>query len=202
LSGYPIVLDAHQLRALVVGGGSVAARKLSALLDAGAHVRVVAPQLSPKANALVVAHGVEWIKSEYLREVIRDANIVFAATSSAAVNAAIASDAKELGRFVNVASHSAMGDFVTPAVHRSGDTLIAVFAGGVPAAAARIRDHVGAILDPHVSAAIERLARMRSDKLARGEAAQWREASRELVAEDFLASVGNGEFERRVQRWL
>jgi hypothetical protein len=43
---------------------------------------------------------------------------------------------------------------------------------------------------------------MRSDKLARGEAAQWREASRELVAEDFLASVGNGEFERRVQRWL
>jgi siroheme synthase-like protein len=201
LSGYPIILDGHKLRALVVGGGPVAARRLAALLDAGAEVRVVAPELSPQAQAVVVAHGVEWTRAEYASEMLGDVNIIFAATSSAAVNAMVASDAGRVGCLVNVASGAAEGNFFTPAVHKLGSAVIAVFAGGVPAAAARIRDHIAGLLDPRLADALGRLARMRKEELGGNEPGRWLDASRELLAEDFVASVGNGEFERRLQRW-
>ena len=51
MSAYPIMLDGARIYALVVGGGAVATRKVRALLDSGAHVHVVAPDVSADIEA-------------------------------------------------------------------------------------------------------------------------------------------------------
>ncbi len=201
MSGYAIVLHGEGIRALVVGGGSVAARKAAALVDAGATVRVVAPEISQEMMVIVNAGEAHWTQSVYEQDLVGDSNLVFAATDSADVNAIVALDARELGLMVNMASDAEDGDFSTPATHRDGPVLVAVYAGGVPAAAMQIRDAVARLVGSRVSVAVQRLARLRSARLTSGDAASWREASRELVGEDFLDSIANGEFDRRFERW-
>jgi precorrin-2 dehydrogenase/sirohydrochlorin ferrochelatase len=201
VSGYPVVLDGDAVRALVVGGGRVGARKIAALLEAGAKVHVLSPTLSGAAETLRDDDGFEWTQAEYSADHIGDANLIFAATDSPALNLAIALDARRMGRLVNVASSGSEGDFATPSVHRDGPLLIAVSAGGVPAAAARIRDFISASLGTGLGDAIVNLLSLRRARIDTGDTAGWKAASQELIGEDFIESVSNGEFDRRAGRW-
>lgn len=97
MSAYPIVLDGRAIRAVVVGGGEVAARKVFALLGAGAQVHVIAPKITAELEAandhasLRVTHGV------YEAGQLADATLVFAATDDHATNARVAEDARRAG---------------------------------------------------------------------------------------------------------
>ena len=199
--GYPVVMDGSRIRALVVGAGTVATRKIGALLDAGAAVHVVAPDADAEIRARAGRNELQWTQSTYDSSHIAESNLVFAATNSREVNDRVAGDARARSIPVNVASDAEAGDFYTPAMHRDGSLLVAVFASGVPAAAARVRDFVARQLDSRLGQAIARLAHMRKTQFERGDAQQWRDSSRELIGEDFVASVTNGDFERRVERW-
>jgi siroheme synthase-like protein len=204
VSGYPIVLEGKKLHALVVGGGDVALRKIRALLDAGARVRVVAPRVAPEVQALGRSHGsLEIITGEYAPSLIGGSLIVIAATDDPVVNATISDDARRAGRLVNVVDAPERGNFVTPAVHRAGDLVIAVVAGGIPAAAARIRDALAARFDGRYAAAIEVLRSLREGALSREppDRERWRAASAEVVSDRFCESVENGEIASRVDAW-
>jgi siroheme synthase-like protein len=206
VSAYPIVLEGSRLTALVVGGGSVALRKVRALRASGAAVRVVArdvgadlTELGRSDSSVTIALG------DYTRDALRGAQLVIAATDDAATNAAVARDARAVGILVNVVDAPDQGDFVTPAVHRAGDITISVVAGGVPSAAARIRDELGRRFDDRYATAVSllqtvraRLLRGRDDEGDRG---RWAEANAELTGDDFCAAVERGEFTDRVSRW-
>jgi precorrin-2 dehydrogenase / sirohydrochlorin ferrochelatase len=201
VSGYPIILEGTRIKALIVGGGPVAARKARALIESGASVRVASPQLSPEMQSLVESGSVVWTRADYNESMIGDASLVFAATDSEDVNSKVASDSRSRGVPVNIASDASHGDFCTPATHRDGPVLVAVFAGGVPAVARRIRDVVRQSTGIGLSSAVSRLIHLRSELLAQGADQRWQDASRELIGEDFLDSIDNGEFERRLRRW-
>jgi precorrin-2 dehydrogenase/sirohydrochlorin ferrochelatase len=197
-----VLLDGVRITALVVGGGAVAARKALALLEAGASVRVVAPTIAGTLGELAERFpGLTLVRREYAADDVGVATLVVAATGVRAVNAAVARDALALGRLVNVADAPDEGNFVTAATHRAGALVVAVSAGGVPTAAARVRDAIARRFDDRYAAALESLAALRRRTLREGGSAAWRRAADALVGEDFCAAVESGTFDQRVASW-
>jgi siroheme synthase-like protein len=202
VSGYPIVLDGDAITALVVGGGRVAERKVRALLASGARVRVVAQRVTDSLRELArAAPHCTIVERGYERSDIAAVTLVFAATDQHEVNARIAKDARQAGVFVNVADDGSLGDFVTPALHESGQLLIAVTAGGVPGAAARIRDAVAERFDERYADALARLTELRSKLLASGDRDGWRNAAATLLDDEFCARVESGALGEELAAW-
>ena len=201
--GYPLVLDGASIEALIVGGGAVAARKAEALLAAGARVRLVAPHLDDACGSLLAGHRERMSASlrEYRPDDIGEALLVIAATDDAEVNAAVARDARERNRLANVADAGASGNCITPAAHHVGPLTIAVSAGGVPGAAARIRDAIAERFDSRYADALEQLGTLRDRMLQERGRQAWRDAAAALIGSDFCDSVERGTFRERVAQW-
>jgi precorrin-2 dehydrogenase/sirohydrochlorin ferrochelatase len=139
--GYiPIFLDVTGRQCVVVGGGEVAARKVESILQAGAHVTVVSPTLSPPMNAIVAREQVTHIARNYQRGDIRGCVLVYAATDDPKVHRELAAEARALGIPVNVVDVPELCTFIAPAVVKRGALQIAISTGGAsPAFAARLR---------------------------------------------------------------
>jgi siroheme synthase-like protein len=200
VSDFPIALHGDRISAVVVGGGSVGTRKALALAAAGAQVRVIAPNVSTELSDAERGGSVMVERQEYTADRIASAQLVIAATDSREVNARVAVDAHSLGKLVNISDFPDEGNFHTMALHRSGDVTIAVSAGGVPGAAARIRDAIAQRFDGRYERAISALRGLRSRLIAGGDE-RWRDAAPQLLAEDFCTSVEDGSFPDRVESW-
>ena len=200
MSAYPIALNGQRLRALVVGGGVVGTRKALALLEAGADVRVVAPEVSAELARVEAQNRLAVLRAPYGPDVLGDATLVIAATSSRDVNSTVAADARERGKLVNVADAPEDGDFHSMAVHRSGDLTIAVSTGGVPGAAARIRDSLATRFDARYEQALSALHRMRT-RLRAADTEAWNRAASDLVGKDFCDVVETGTLPEKVAAW-
>src|SRR5262245_20360512 len=146
MTGYPLLLDLAGRRVVVVGGGRVALRRVRGLLEAGALVHVVAPDVLPELAAIEVAVH----RRRYSEGDLDGAWLVQACTDNPAVNAAIAAEAERrpvLCVRADAGSPQPAGSASTPAVVRSGEVTVAVNAGGDPRRAAAIRDTVAVLLD-------------------------------------------------------
>ena len=201
MSGIPILLEGAAVRALVVGGGAVAVRKAIALLDAGADVRVVAPSIARPLHDRVSSGRLELVARAYESSDIADAQLVVAATDDRTVNAVVALDARTAGRLVNVADAPGDGSFSTMATHRLGALIIGVSAGGVPSAAARIRDALALRFDARYASALSELAALRRRMLDADDGESWRRRADMLIDERFCDAVESGELATRVSAW-
>ncbi len=202
MSAYPLVLEGSSISALVVGGGAVATRKVKALLDSGARVHVVAPNIDEELDRLAQGDELATITREpYDARHLGAATFVIAATNDAVLNATIARDARALHKLVNVVDAPELGNCVTPAVYRSGEIVVAVSTGRVPNAAARIRDAITAPLDDRYAEAVRDLAALRRALLASGKRAEWSDAARSLIGDDFCAQVEAGALRDRIGEW-
>lgn len=201
MSGVPILVDGAGLRVLIVGAGTVAARKCAAFLHAGAGVRIVAPHATAELVELATSGQLQWLARAYEPADLGDAQLVVAATADRSVNAKVAADARAVHRLVNVADEPDDGTFTMMAVHRRGPLVVAVSAGGVPGAAARIRNAIAERFDGRYARALERLAGMRRSALDRGDGDRWRTMARNVVDGEFCQSVEDGTFDERVSSW-
>lgn len=206
MSVYPIALDGARVDAVIVGGGSVAERKAKALLEAGARVRIIAAAPSAGVEALAGPRCTVAARAFALADLAPNATpgrtaVVVAATDRADVNARVADAARSLGILVNVVDDPGVGTFITPATHRAGDLVIAVTAGGVPGAAARVRDAIASRFNGRYGAAVEVLATLRRRLIDSGARDDWRRASRSLVGETFCESVETGAFAQELAAW-
>ena len=202
MSGYPLVLEGTTLSAVVVGGGRVATRKVESLVAAGANVHVVAPVITPVLEQIAKRHPELRVTRAYFTpDHIGDALFVVVATDDPEANALIAAQARAQNRLVNVASAPDQGNCTTPAVHRTGDLLVAVSTGHVPTVAVRIRDRVARMIDARYAAAVRDLGTLRSALLNRGARDRWAEATTVLVGDDFCDRVESGEFDTRFAEW-
>jgi siroheme synthase-like protein len=200
VSDFPIALHGERISAVVFGGGAVGTRKALALADAGASVVVVSPTVTPEIEEAERLRRITVVRESYKREQLERATLVIAATDSREVNAQIAVDANARGKLVNITDYPDEGNFHTMAVHRSGDITIAVSSGGVPGAAARIRDAIAERFDARYEQAVSVLRGLRSDSIKRGDDT-WRTASNNLLGEDFCESVENGSFKEKMDSW-
>lgn len=140
---YPIMLRLEGETCLVIGGGPVAERRTRGLLDAGAAVRVVAPDVTGGLARLAEEGYITWISREYREEDLDGVRICFAAADRE-TNRRAAGEAKRRGILVNAADDREAGEFAVPSVVRRGRLLMAVTASGAsPALAARIARDLG-----------------------------------------------------------
>jgi precorrin-2 dehydrogenase / sirohydrochlorin ferrochelatase len=136
----PIFLDVTGRECVVVGGGEVAARKVESLLDAGAHVTVVSPSLSPALAEITTSRLVTHIARSYQRGDIRGCVLAYAATDDFSLHRELAAEARALGIPLNVVDDPELCTFIAPAVVKRGALQIAIStAGASPAFAARLR---------------------------------------------------------------
>jgi len=201
VSGVPILVEASGLRVLVVGGGAVATRKAKQFAQAGAVVRIVAPKIDEELEHLVVERGLAVERRPYESADIGDAQLIVAATDDRTVNADVARDADAGSRLLNAADHSDDGNFAMMATHRRGPLTIGVSAGGVPAAAVRIRDALAERFDARYGDALSDLSALRKRMIASGEAHRWREKSPELIDAEFCDAVERGQLSERLAEW-
>lgn len=200
MSDLPVALHGERITAVVVGGGSVGTRKALALVETGAQVRVVAPDVSRELEAAERARQVTIVRESYSALHLDRSLLVVAATNSREVNARIAVDAHSAGKLVNITDFPDEGNFHSMAIHRSGDVTIAVSSGGVPGAAARIRDAIAERFDGRYERAVSALRGLRSRLLATGDD-KWRDAAPVLIGDDFCNSVEDGTLADKVESW-
>ncbi len=141
---YPIFLNLHGKRALVVGAGPVALRKTQGLLECGAQVTIVSPEIAPEFASLPVTLR----RRRYRASDLRGQALVFASTNDRDVNHRIAAQASGLGIPVNVADAPGECTFHVPARIRRGDLQLAISTSGrSPRVAKALRQRIEALLD-------------------------------------------------------
>ncbi len=159
---YPIVLRLDGRRALVVGGGKVAARRVGGLLEAGARVVVVSPRFAPGFRRLVATRGVACIERSYRLDDVTGADLAIAATDDREVNARVRSDARQAGVPVCVVDDPEHSDFIVPAVVRRGDFLLAISSGGAsPGLVGQLRRELDLLVPEDAAVLVRLLARAR-----------------------------------------
>jgi precorrin-2 dehydrogenase/sirohydrochlorin ferrochelatase len=137
---YPIFLNLESKRAVVIGAGSVAARKILGLLDTGARLVVVAEHIDDALKAECKNTNIEFVEAKYSKEYLVGATIAFAATNNRKTNEQIYKDCQQLDVLCNVADEPELCDFYVPAVVKRGDLQIAICTeGNYPAYAGHIR---------------------------------------------------------------
>jgi uroporphyrin-III C-methyltransferase/precorrin-2 dehydrogenase/sirohydrochlorin ferrochelatase len=144
---YPLVLDVAGRRAVVVGGGPVAARRAAGLAEAGADVVVVAPYLCEPLAELVASGKATWRPREYRPGDLDGAWLTHTATGDTDVDRQVAAHAEADRIWCVQAADAGSSAAWTPAVARLGDVLVAVSGGADPRRAVRLRDAVQAALE-------------------------------------------------------
>jgi precorrin-2 dehydrogenase/sirohydrochlorin ferrochelatase len=157
---FPIFVKLAGRRCLVVGAGTVAQAKIRSLLDAGAEVRVVAPQGIVEEWARTGA--IQWEKRDFQASDLDSVFLVIAATNSSEVNGVIFREAQRRNILCNGVDDPEHCDFYYPAVVRRGDLQIAIStAGKSPALAQRLRRDLEAQFGPEYAGWLEELGAAR-----------------------------------------
>jgi precorrin-2 dehydrogenase/sirohydrochlorin ferrochelatase len=173
---YPVNLVLAGRPCLVVGGGRVALTKVRGLVDAGAVVTVVAPEIDPAVAALAATAEVR----PYRPGEASGYRFVIAATGDTAVNQQVYDDGEAAGVWVNSADDPQRCSAVLPARVRQGRLLLTVSTGGhSPAVAAWIRKGLADAYGPEYDQLIDLLSEVRREVRSQGigtEQLDWQEA--------------------------
>jgi precorrin-2 dehydrogenase/sirohydrochlorin ferrochelatase len=137
---YPAFLNLRDKKAVVVGGGKVAERKVRPLINAGASVKVISPDITDNLEKLKKKGLLEHVRRNYRKGDLKDAFIVIAGTSSTEVNTKIAQEARHL---VNVIDNPSEGNFIVPSIVKRGPLTFAISTEGAsPAVSKAIRKEI------------------------------------------------------------
>ncbi len=128
-------------RVVVVGGGGVASRRVPALLDAGAEILLVSPNVAASLEDLAAAGRIRWEARGYQPGDCAGAWLVCACTDDPGVNAAVAAAAEDQRTWCVRADDAGASAAWTPASGRAADVLVGVLSGD-PRHSAAIRDAV------------------------------------------------------------
>jgi len=167
MSLYPVNLDISDLLCVIIGGGTVASRKIESLLPCGAQIRVVSPMVIKQIAERARAGMLDWQQKKYEQNDLSGAKLVFAATDSPIIQKQIVADADAAGILVNVIDMPESCNFQVPASFRRGGLLLTVATGGgSPALAARIRKELETSYGPEYGILVALMAAVRKEVVA------------------------------------
>lgn len=146
---YPVGLRLARRRVVVAGGGTVAQRRLPALLAAGADVVLIAPAATPSVEAMAEAGELTWLRRPYEEGDLDGAWYALAATDDPATNAAFAAEAESRRVWCVRSDDADAATAWTPATGRSEGVTVAVLTSGAadggrrdPRRSAAVRDAI------------------------------------------------------------
>jgi len=174
---YPVNLVVDGRPCLVVGGGRVAAGKVRGLVEAGAQVTVIAPEID---RAIAGRAEVAIERRAYRRGDVQGFRFVVAATGDPEVNQAVYDDGEAAGVWVNAADDPARCSAILPARIRQGRLTVTISTGGhSPAVASWLKERLAGELGPEYDQLIGLLGEARKEVQAQGlgtEELDWRRA--------------------------
>ena len=194
---YPAYLDLAQKAVLLVGGGRVAGRKLAALLEAGATVRLVSPELHPKTAELAARDGVERLARGFEPEDLEGVWLCVCSTDDEDLNRKVAAEAEKRRLFVNVVDVPPLCSFIVPASLKRGELHLAISTGGAsPAVAAALRRSLESQFGPEWADYLKVMRAARGEVLARGNPSDKNKPLFEsLAAAGLLELISEGDWE-------
>ena len=146
---YPAYIDLTDKKAVVVGGGSVAERKILSLLKAHADVKVISPYLTKRLEREKETGRIQHVCRHYKKGDLRNAFLVIAATNSPRINEQVSHDAPYL---VNVVDVPDLCNFIVPSLVKRGPLTVAISTSGVsPAFSKSVRKELEKIYGPEFS---------------------------------------------------
>ncbi|MET0920916.1 MAG: bifunctional precorrin-2 dehydrogenase/sirohydrochlorin ferrochelatase [Acidimicrobiia bacterium] len=173
ITGYPVNLVVDGRRCVVVGAGRIAARKISALVDAGAVVHVVAPEVGDEVRAMADDGVVMLHERSFEPADLDDAWLATTATGVPAVDAAVFAAGEARRVWVNSADDPANCSFTLMSVVRRGDIVVTIGTGGrSPALATFLRRKFGDELGPEYDTLLELLSEARESIRASGRSSE------------------------------
>ena len=142
---YPVFLDLHNKRCVIIGGGTLAESKIAKLLDAGAKITVVSPNINAGIKTALKNGNLEWLEREYETGDLAGAFLGIAATNVRPVNERIFQEAEESGILLNVVDEPSQCTFIAPSIVNRGPVTVAISTGGTsPALARKLRETLSA----------------------------------------------------------
>jgi precorrin-2 dehydrogenase/sirohydrochlorin ferrochelatase len=191
---YPAFLDLQGTHCLVVGGGQVGERKVKTLLDCGAVVHLVSPELTPFLEEAVRQGRVRLLASAFVPEQLAGMFLVIGATDDPEVNRMISAEARSRRLLCNIVDRPRECSFIVPAIVRRGDLVIAVSTGGrSPALAKKIREDLEKQFSNNYINYLQLLGRIREYVLSRGGSQEENQRVFEtLVASSLREMLENG----------
>ena len=143
----PIFAEVKERPVLVIGGGEIAARKITFLLRAEAKVQIVADALIPELAGKVERQEIQWRATEFEEQQLDNVFLVIAATEDDALNLRVYAAANARYRLVNVVDNQALCSFVFPSIVDRSPLLVAISSSGKAPVLSRIlREKIEALL--------------------------------------------------------
>jgi precorrin-2 dehydrogenase/sirohydrochlorin ferrochelatase len=194
---FPMFVKLAGRSCLVVGAGHIAESKIPGLLEAGAKIRVVAPQASAAIIEWAGSGGLAWEQRAFEPADLNGVFLVIAATSSSALNGTVFEEAQKRGILCNAVDDPEHCDFYYSAVVRRGALQLAIStAGQSPALAQRLRHELEEQFGPEYAAWVEQLGRAREQLFSSGlEPEARRKLLHELASREAFAAAPAGKGE-------
>ena len=138
---YPVYLDVKDRLCVIIGGGPIGEGKIASLLECGANIRMICPDVTEDVQDMADTGVIHLEKRVYEEGDLEGAFIVIAATNDNTVNRRIADEAESLGVLLNVADVTHLCNFIAPSVVRKGEVTVAISTAGLsPALARKLRE--------------------------------------------------------------
>ena len=138
---YPVYLDVKDRLCTIIGGGPIGEGKIASLLECGANIRMICPEVTQDVQDMADTGVIKLEKRVYQEGDLEGAFVVIAATDDNSVNRRIADEAGRLGVLLNVADVTHLCNFIAPSVVRKGEVTVAISTAGLsPALARKLRE--------------------------------------------------------------
>lgn len=160
---FPVNLNLQDRKCLVIGGGRVAERKVRSLLQCGADIWVVSPELTEELEKLAREGNINRISRHYIMEDLDDCFLVISAVDNRDVNSKVAHECFARNIPVNVVDDPARCTFTVPSVLRRGPLCISVSTTGKsPLLARRVREQLEDLFGVEYAEFLELMGEIRS----------------------------------------
>lgn len=194
---YPIFLDIKGRKCVVVGGGSVAERKVRVLLEHKASVTVVSPMLSGGLKRLAERGAIKVVARNFKSNDLKEAILAIAATDDSATNAAVARQGRRYQIPINVVDDPGSSDFIVPSIVSRGDITIAIStAGKSPALARKLRTELDAILPAEYAQLLSLVSDVRQELAQRKTSVNNERWQRSLKTDILLDLIKKGQIDK------
>ena len=203
MADFPLFIKMDGRKVMVIGGGSVALRKIRILTDYGADIRIISGEVRNELKMMAEAGRLEWQKenlTENNLSELDEAFFVICASNDETVNAMAADYCQRRHILVDCAKPGENSDCVFPSVVRRGNVVVGIStSGGVPTLTRHLREKIEAVI-PEWYGDFERALRDKRRQLKQSDLSQAekRQSLRQWIAkEEKIREEGKGQYENR-----
>lgn len=164
---YPVFLKLKEIHCLIIGGGIIAERKVLHLIEAGAELTLISPDINKGLEKLVKEGKITYINRIFHMGDTRGFFLIIAATNSRDVNKTIYEEAEKNHALINCVDDPEFCNFYVPAQLKRGSLNIAISTEGkLPMLAGKIRRHLDPFFPEDLGARLDELSVIRKEILS------------------------------------